>query len=165
MKIPVLHLEDGLHHFEYSIRGGELKFSRSEVYPEAINVRAEINKFGKNIKCHVDLETMAHHICDRCLDNFILPYREQFELLFHVGTEDFETDEEDVVFITPETVEIDLSDWIIEYLLLTIPMKNVCHEECRGICPGCGVDLNREECRCEEAPLDPRLEKLRELLK
>jgi len=47
---------------------------------------------------------------------------------------------------------------------LSIPMKLLCREDCQGICPGCGANLNQEACRCGEKPGDPRWEKLRELL-
>jgi len=67
--------------------------------------------------------------------------------------------------LLPDTVEIDLTDRVIEYLILTIPMKNICRSECKGICPGCGADLNHETCRCVETAVDPRWEGLRKLMK
>lgn len=165
MKIPILHLENGFHHFDFLIRGTSLDFQNSEIYPENLKIDVEVNKFDKNLKCEVDVETNAHYICDRCLDEYSRSYHEKFELLFHIGTKDFETDEEDVVMLPPETVEIDITDSLIEYLILTIPMKKLCRTDCRGICPGCGAELNHEPCRCVEAAIDPRWEELRKLLK
>ena len=164
MKIPILHLPDGIHHFDQSINSGSLNFSRAEVYPNPLNLEAEINKFGKNIRCKVNVKTVAHYNCDRCLEAFDRPLDFRFELLFHLGKDTLETDEEDVIHLTPETVEVDLGDSITENLLLEIPMKLVCNEECKGMCPRCGVNLNRETCQCPEQTADPRWEKLRDLL-
>ncbi|RMG61535.1 MAG: DUF177 domain-containing protein, partial [Calditrichaeota bacterium] len=96
---------------------------------------------------------------------FSRPFREAFDLFFHLGPDALQTDEAEVINISPELVEIDLSDQLKEYLILAVPMKMLCKEDCRGICPGCGADLNSEACRCGEPPIDPRWEKLRQLLK
>lgn len=165
MKIPILHLPEGFQRFEEVIKPGTLHFYRQEVYPAAIQAVAEVNKFQKNIRCRVSLRTTAQHACDRCLEAFAIPCECAFELLFHIGKEDLQTEEEDVVLLAPETAEVDLAEWIVEQLILSIPMKLLCREDCQGICPGCGANLNQEACRCGEKPGDPRWEKLRELLK
>ncbi len=163
MKIPILHLSDGIHKFDFTIPAGALHFYREEVYPNPISAKIELNKFEKNITCVVDLSTKAQYICDRCLSEYSRNYDEQFKILFHLGKQDFETEEESVVMLSPEQREIDLTPHVHEYLILTIPMKTVCSDTCKGICPGCGADLNKEECSCEEQGSDPRWDKLKEL--
>jgi uncharacterized protein len=165
MKIPILHLSDGIHHFEQTVNSRSLNFSRQEVYPNPIFLAVEINKFGKNIQCRVVIRTTAHYICDRCLEQFDKPFDVQFEMLFHVGKDDLETTEEDVVILPVETVEVDLAERITENLVLEIPMKSLCREGCKSICPHCGANLNYEPCECGEEPIDPRWEKLKDLLK
>ncbi len=165
MKVPILHLEDGVHHFEHHYAAGRLHFYREEVYPNEIGVAVELNKFERNITCKITLDTKAHYVCDRCLTDFEKGYHETFELLFHIGTEDLPTNEENVILIPPETVSLDLTSYIEEFLILTVPMKQLCSEDCKGICPGCGADLNTEECRCKVQTIDPRWAKLLELKK
>jgi len=58
---------------------------------------------------------------------------------------------------------IDLPELIREQVLLSLPHKPLCSEQCKGLCPGCGADLNHEECTCEGPPLDPRLAPLADL--
>lgn len=58
---------------------------------------------------------------------------------------------------------IRLGDYIVSELVLSLPLRFICSEECKGLCPGCGVNLNREECRCAETPTDPRMKKLMDL--
>ncbi len=55
-----------------------------------------------------------------------------------------------------------LADVVAEQIHLSLPMKVVCREECRGLCPGCGANLNRERCRCGPRAVDPRLAPLAE---
>ncbi|GAB4376009.1 MAG: hypothetical protein Kow0042_21900 [Calditrichia bacterium] len=165
MKISVLHLSDGLHEFEHTIKAKSLEFYRNEVYPNEIYVHVGLNKYEKNITCEVFLRTVSHQVCDRCLAEFDSPYEDRFELLFHIGTGDLDTDEEEVVLIPPEQLEIDLDPFIQENLILSIPMKSLCKVDCKGICPGCGADLNTEECSCPEKPVDPRWDRLRDLIK
>ncbi len=165
MKIPILHLENGLHHFEGTIKTGTFHFYHDENFPNDIEVKIELNKFDKNITCSVELKTKAEYICDRCLSRFTREHHGSFEVLFHMGPKDFETDEDDVIMLSPEQKEIDLNTDIQENLALSVPMKALCREDCKGICPGCGADLNHEKCTCGDKPADPRWEKLLELKK
>ncbi len=165
MKIPILHLEDGIHHYDFVVKGGSLHFFRKEVYPHDLIVHVELNKFQKNIQCHVEVDTTGHYVCDRCLDEYEDQFHSHFDVLFHIGLKDLETDEEEVILLPPETVDIDLTDQLVENLILGVPMKMLCDENCKGICPGCGADLNHEQCTCEKESIDPRWLKLKELLK
>ena len=164
MKVTILHLPDGIHEFEESIAARSLHFYSEEKYPEQINVKVTLNKFGKNISCKVHLSTNIHLTCDRCLTEFQKPVAEKFEILFHIGTRDFETDEEDVVMLSPEENEIELDRFIEEQLVLAVPIKALCREDCKGLCPVCGVNLNVQSCNCPKETLDPRWQKLKELL-
>lgn len=165
MKIPVLLLEDGSHVFEEIIEPGELNFIEADHYPNDIRIQVQINKFNNNITCHVHVETVATYTCDRCLSEYNEDFSDDFEMIFHIGKNDFEVDEDDVILIAPETKEIDLNERIIESLVLGVPMKKLCKADCKGICPHCGADLNKEACKCPAGPIDPRWDELRKLLK
>jgi uncharacterized protein len=104
--------------------------------------------------------------CSRCLEPFKVPVDTRFDLLFlpvseHVGTEERPIEENDlgVSFYRDET--IDLGDAMREQFYLTLPMKPLCQDDCRGLCPVCGVNRNRETCTCTSEWVDPRLEALR----
>jgi uncharacterized protein len=160
MEIPILHLEDGDHRIEGVIKAGSLQFYQSDSYPNDISVSAKINKFGSNISCQINVKTSAHFNCDRCLSEFDRQINERFELLFYLGPKKLETDEEDIIHLSPEVKEIDIDPHIQEVLILALPMKQLCSENCRGICAGCGIDLNTDRCECKEKPVDSRWEKL-----
>lgn len=59
---------------------------------------------------------------------------------------------------------LDLKEYIINQVILSLPMKTLCKEDCKGLCPKCGADLNRSKCDCIHENIDPRLEKLKEFL-
>lgn len=71
-------------------------------------------------------------------------------------------DELDMAFY--EGDDLDLDELLKEQIILNIPMQPLCNEDCKGICPGCGTDLNVASCRCEHEHTDSRLEILKTLL-
>jgi len=73
-----------------------------------------------------------------------------------------EIPEEDEYVIDEGT--IDLNVLVNDLVLLSIPIKHLCREDCRGLCQVCGANLNREKCDCVRESVDPRLEVLRTLL-
>lgn len=95
--------------------------------------------------------------CDRCL----APVRKELcfeikERFAHTGSEDEETE-------TFSGDQIDLADFVKRGVMEVLPMKVVCREDCRGLCPVCGKDLNEGDCGCDTTYRDPRFESLRAL--
>jgi len=112
------------------------------------------------------VEAQVKGTCARCLELFSLPVSSQFQLALKPKPdsrppEEVELTREDLETDFYEGEEIDLSPFIQDQVLLTIPPKLVCREECRGLCQKCGKNLNRETCNCPEKTVDPRLEALR----
>ncbi len=70
---------------------------------------------------------------------------------------------EDDAYLIEENA-IDLNVMVNDAVLLSMPIKRLCSEECRGICPYCGKELNQGPCTCRDEHVDPRLEILRTLL-
>ena len=72
-------------------------------------------------------------------------------------------DNDDYIFI--EDKKLDLLAPVEEQLMLEMPSKTLCREDCRGLCQKCGKNLNEGPCTCEEHEVDPRLAILKTLLK
>jgi len=70
---------------------------------------------------------------------------------------------EDLEFSLYEGEEVDLGPLIREQVLLALPTRPLCRDDCRGLCPQCGINLNHAECGCRVETFDPRLEALRSL--
>ncbi len=105
------------------------------------------------------VEGVLELVCNRCLQ----PFSQRFSLPLNAAFSnkpELVTEEEDAVVYPFEGNELDMTACVLNEIYLSLPMQVVCREDCRGLCPGCGVDLNQEACRCTEINVDPRLEKL-----
>lgn len=106
--------------------------------------------------------------CDRCLEPFGLDSRSRFETFFASPVNDADPDEtelaeEDMEVDFVKGEEIDLGDILREQIYLSLPVKLICHSDCRGICPKCGVNLNTGQCRCQQELGHPGFAKLKNL--
>lgn len=121
-------------------------------------------------------ETVAHLECARCLGGFELPLSEKFRLFLRPPAEDEgEPEYEEIPEDDPDAVDlypleghvVDLGSVLQEQIELALPYRYLCREDCRGLCGGCGADLNNEPCRCASADQDERfsgLEQFKRLL-
>ena len=74
-----------------------------------------------------------------------------------------ELEEEDLTFSVFDGEVIDIDELVREQVILAIPVRVLCREDCRGLCPTCGADRNFKECGCESAETDPRWAALKNL--
>ena len=98
--------------------------------------------------------------CDRCLAPILRDCSVPFE---HTIVEKLYTDENDDLILCEDGV-LDLDELITSDILLELPIKMLCREDCKGLCPKCGTNLNESTCGCDTKQVDPRLEALRKLL-
>jgi uncharacterized protein len=106
--------------------------------------------------------------CSRCLDPFPWPIDASFDLRYqphtlNAGEGEREVEEDDLTTAFYENDTIDLGQLMREQLYLALPMKPLCGDECRGLCPICGANLNRATCGCAREWEDPRFAALRAL--
>jgi uncharacterized protein len=118
------------------------------------------------VKCA--LKTEVELTCSRCLCNYRHPLKIKFEEEFF-PTLDAENGtplpppEDAGAFTIDEQHTLDLTEAVLQYSLLAIPMKALCKKDCAGLCPTCGKNLNQGKCHCPTADTDPRWSKLAEL--
>jgi len=99
--------------------------------------------------------------CVRCLESFAFPISLELEETFRLpGTDP----RQDAPYMVDDNGKIDLVPLLREHAWISIPMKPLCAPDCKGLCPRCGVNLNRESCTCEEEQVDPRLAVLKDFL-
>ena len=106
--------------------------------------------------------------CSRCLEGFRVPVRAPFDLLFlpaasEPASPEQEIEDDDLGTSYYRDGVIDLADVVREQLSLALPMKPLCQEGCRGLCPECGTNLNSGACDCAPRWEDPRLAPLKAL--
>ena len=93
--------------------------------------------------------------CIRCLESFKHAYDFSFELYIaseplEGSTEEIELNNKDLKFSYNHGESIKLKDIVTEQLSLSLPMKHLCGNSCKGLCAGCGTNLNKQECSCEK---------------
>ena len=132
------------------------------VFEGPVKVEATLTNAGEGIIAEAHAEGVARLRCSRCLEEFALPVRTEFRVEFREALpgENIE-DKEDVVLYSGDYVDMD--EELRQHLILALPMKPLCNEACKGLCPGCGANLNESNCSCETRPIDPRLAGLEEL--
>ncbi|MFA9423312.1 MAG: DUF177 domain-containing protein [Sedimentibacter sp.] len=128
-----------------------------------ISFSADIYKVEDNILLNGTIKYTFADQCARCLEDFDNTVETKFEaIIVQRIIEDEESDEIQLI-ITDGCVVLD--EIIKQMIYLSMPMKSLCKEDCKGICPTCGVNLNHEKCKCENNLTDPRFNKLKDLLK
>ncbi|MCC7240495.1 MAG: DUF177 domain-containing protein [Acidobacteria bacterium] len=121
--------------------------------------------------------TRLELVCGRCLEPFALPVQASFDLRFlprsagsaplaAAGDDEdgVEGQDDDVATTFYDDDEIDLGALVREQFYLALPMKPLCRESCKGLCPQCGVNLNTDSCTCSPRWEDPRLSGLKALI-
>ena len=165
--------------FEQEFRPGTIDFGSELRQTGSLNIkgRAELVKEhhgGKVIVSNIRLigkfsgEFEAN--CARCLEPVPLHLEKQFDLIYRPLGSDRRADE---VSISEAETEIgyyqgdgmELTDSLREQVLLAVPIKFVCSEDCKGFCPSCGKNLNEGSCGCVQKVPDPRWDALKDLRK
>ncbi|MDN5361069.1 MAG: hypothetical protein PWP70_116 [Moorella sp. (in: firmicutes)] len=133
-----------------------------------ILVRGKVTNTGPVLVVQGQVATTLELTCDRCLARFsypvIAPLEEEYVSTANRGLGEDEKEEKDRETRPLEDDVLDLQLAVTEALILALPMKWLCQENCRGLCPQCGQNLNEGQCRCQTETVDPRLATLKQLL-
>lgn len=98
--------------------------------------------------------------CDRCGE----PYTRDMNMSFEHRLIQTLADEENDDYIETPDFTLELDDVVISDIFLSLPSKNLCRDDCKGLCQICGQNLNNGECSCDKRQTDPRLEILKQLI-
>ena len=130
--------------------------------PESASVRLKLLRFKKKILVDGSVKAVVSLKCSRCLNDFPCPvdlnFREEYIPADETELEsdqELSDDELDISFYKGE--ELDLAGIVNEQVLLEVPMKPLCNNDCRGICSRCGTEMNVQSCNCKDDHIDPRL--------
>jgi len=170
MFIGVKELEQHKLTFREEFPPGTIDF-RTRDFRQATPLQAQVSAelAGRQIHIVGRLATRLEMVCARCLEPVTQELAPSFDLTYRpvaaISREEeieLRAQEVEVGFYTGEGLF--LADLLAEQVHLALPMKVLCREDCRGLCPSCGANLNRERCRCSPRAVDPRLAPLAALL-
>jgi uncharacterized protein len=163
MIIKIAGLNEGIHDYEFRESVKNLELGRPFIGDLTAEVR--LSKSHSEIILDVDVKVKSEFECDRCTKTFIHELNPVYRIVYIFGNEPENIGDANLVYIHPDKDKINIAPEIRDYSLLTVPMKRLCSEDCKGLCPGCGKDLNEGDCECEAVAADSRWLPLLELKK
>ena len=154
--------------FEFSYPVGKFVFDQPgrkegirQSEPVAVNGSAELESSVGDIRVRGHIKTTLETECVKCLEKAAIHVDSDFDLVYlPEGVEpeggDKEINDKDAEVGFYQGNGLELQNVIEEFLILAVPMRPVCKEDCCGLCPVCGTNLNETECNCQPDELDPR---------
>ena len=169
MRIELENLEGGKGDFAHVYNPDELNPVDERVRltaPATVNGKIRLAGNEVFVNGHVDTRTQVE--CDRCLKPIEMPVSADFELEYISGSEYESSDvaeltEAEMSVSVFDGAAIDVDEIVKEQILLAVPTRMLCREDCKGICPQCGTDRNTGECNCVTEDIDPRWAALKNL--
>lgn len=130
-----------------------------------VNVNAQIELLNPHlIEARVKQSTRVTLSCSRCLSEYGLMISSEWKEWFtDEKHQAIETEEQEIHYIS--SPELDLEPYIRESILLQLPYVPICKQDCKGLCPKCGVNRNEVTCDCQIVKIDPRLAVLEDFFK
>jgi uncharacterized protein len=128
-----------------------------------VTVSLDIDRNGDEIFLTGRAAVATEMECARCLKPYAFTLAAPIQIAVMMGDVEEGAEREGLMQVARGTNCVDLSDEVRSELLLRVPLKPLCAEECRGLCPTCGADLNSGDCSCGSAPGDPRWDALKRL--
>jgi len=133
------------------------------VDPSLFRIEMQVYRSGSELFLSGTLHGALELECSRCLARYRAALREPFRLVLEPAGDRVPAEPESAAALERDGLclldeletgwfrgkEIELGAWFIELVLLAVPVQPLCREDCRGLCPRCGIDRNRENCHCE----------------
>jgi uncharacterized protein len=144
-----------------------------------VRLTARLEKDNEKVRLVGRLKATLETNCGRCLEPLPIDVDSKLDMMFlpegtapavartaQAGDDDdgAEVREADVGVAFYKNDTIDLGEMMRDEFYLALPMKPLCRADCKGLCPVCGVNRNRETCACKAEWVDPRMEPLKKLL-
>lgn len=117
---------------------------------------------GEQVRLRGNLSASVEAHCDRCLRPILAPIKVEFDTSYvpaeavrgEIESTELQENDLDVSFYEGQSINVD--DLMREQVLLALPIRLLCRENCRGLCAVCGADLNEETCACQHKEVDSR---------
>src|SRR5262245_29133811 len=145
-----------------SLSVGDLEGPGGERMPvRDARLRGEASRGDHGVDLEAALTATVGVLCSRCTETLSVPIETDVSLTLVPAGERTaageEPDEDEDRRFEVEDGKADLESIAREQIYLALPLKPICREDCKGLCPVCGVNRNQEECGCDVEDVDPRL--------
>jgi uncharacterized metal-binding protein YceD (DUF177 family) len=149
-EIPWFGLKDGLHEYQFEITDAVMA-NIGQDYDGIANIVAQVglklDKHNGFLQLHFDIDGTAEVICDRCGDPYPLQLWDEFDLIVKFtsddeAADDDESEDADIVFLPRTETILDVSEWIAEFVILSVPMQHI-HPDLEDGSSGCNPEALR----------------------
>ena len=148
--------------FSDSIDLSDLQYGTCNPVSEPVLASGTVRNTAGVLMMQGRITTTIHGVCDRCTENFTRDVEIPIDVVLVTELADEENEDEGVFNLVGDNA--DLEEIIRTIFVLNMDSRLLCDEACKGICGGCGKNLNHESCTCQKE-IDPRLAALQQLLK
>ena len=169
MKLDLGHIREARTRFDRTFDPAQVQMA-DDAYRIVAPVRLgiDIHQDRNQLRLVGTVRTELELLCSRCLEPFRFPVDLAFDQRYLPQSEasadqETEVEEDDLETSFYRDEEIDLNELLREQFYLALPMKPLCREDCRGLCPQCGTNLNTGTCDCGPGWEDPRFAALKQL--
>lgn len=136
----------------------EVQASGECIFTAPVSYDVVAAKEFDHIRVTGSVNTAVKLSCSRCLSEYDYLLDSSFTIIYRRGVPDSNLSEEDETELTEEDLiastfsgdDIDLTHDLEEQIVMAVPLKPLCSEQCKGLCPECGMDLNHSGCNCTE---------------
>ena len=156
---PILHTPGKRLDFQFELDLSDMEFSGRYPISRPVAVSGEVRNTAGILELTLNARTTLDAVCDRCGKEFLQDKEVPYSCMLAEELQDEDNDE----IVLLEEGKVDLSDLARTAFILGMDTKTLCSEDCKGLCPRCGADLNLGPCSCEKE-VDPRLAVLAKLL-
>ena len=163
MIIKISNLSDGS--YNYKFEGEVAEIGLSEPYTGKYKTKIELSKFQDQIILNSETKIKAGMVCDRCGEEYDQVIKSEHKMVYLLRGNEEENESIDVVYLNADADKINIKNDVRDYVLLAIPMKKLCTDECKGLCYKCGKNLNEGACDCNESEIDEKWKPLLKLKK
>lgn len=146
--------------FSFSLDMTGYDRSGIQPFPDAVEVQGVVENHAGVVELKGEAKGVYCAPCDRCQRDVRRPMTIPMQHVLVTSLNQEDNDE----FILVEDMHLDVSELAESDIILALPSKFLCKQDCRGLCPRCGKDLNDGDCDCDTREIDPRLESLKQLL-
>lgn len=154
----IIHVPGGVVPFSFEMDLSQEDFFGMSPVTRPVEVVGEVRNIAGMLVMEGEVSTLLDCSCGRCLKQFSSEKRVP---LHYVLAEELEGEEDEIILL--ENGEVDVYELAYEAFVFEMDTKFLCSEDCKGLCPGCGANLNEESCRCAKK-VDPRWAVLSQLL-
>lgn len=145
---------------DYTVKFDDFQYSTYQPLKNGAVVRGKAYCRADVVYLDLGISFDFFGVCDRCAEDFERKYSVE---LNKIVVQRLENEDDSDDYIVAQNNILDLDDLVYQEILLFLPQKILCREDCKGLCPKCGKNLNSGDCSCK-ADVDPRMAALLELL-